>query len=178
MGMRHFKLPAAMNVLVPGTGLMALGRPWLGLALAIWFGLGSEIALIGLLLAPASIPTGLVVVAAGLAVIAWLIAQGLLVSRIRFLRDPNLAEELAGLQRLAETALARGDHRAARSALAVALAIDDSEIHTRVLWAKLMEAMGKASRARQAWRDVARLDEEGEFAQQVASAGKARHFGG
>ncbi len=78
-----------MNVVVPGTGLILLGRSWLGLAVAVWFGLGSEVAACGMLIAPATIPGAMTMTAACFAGAAWVVGQGLLAARIRFLRDPN-----------------------------------------------------------------------------------------
>ncbi|HPD31451.1 MAG TPA: hypothetical protein PLL20_15785 [Phycisphaerae bacterium] len=75
-----------MNLTVPGSGLILLGRAWLGFALAIWFCLAAVIAVSGRYIAPVSIPWGVTAVAAALALMAWLIGQGLLVSRIRCLR--------------------------------------------------------------------------------------------
>ncbi|MGQ9651496.1 MAG: hypothetical protein ACUVXJ_15425 [Phycisphaerae bacterium] len=75
-----------MNLTVPGSGLILLGRAWLGFALAVWFCLATVIAVSGRSIAPVTIPWGLTAAATALAVTAWLIGQGLLVSRIRRLR--------------------------------------------------------------------------------------------
>lgn len=159
-----------MNVLVPGTGLIVLGRPWLGLALAVWFGLGAEVAACGTLIAPATIPSLISLVSAGLAGAAWILGQVLLVMRIRFLRDPNLPAELALLRQLAEEALARGDHKAARSALLLALSLSDSDLATRILWARLLAVSASRGRARRAWLGAARLDADQEFAEEIRLA--------
>lgn len=74
-----------MNVTVPGSGLILLGRAWLGFALAVWYCLATVIAVSGRYIAPVSIPWWLTAAAAALALTAWLIGQGLLVSRIRCL---------------------------------------------------------------------------------------------
>jgi hypothetical protein len=156
----RFILSSFMNLLVPGTGLILLGRTWLGVAVAVC----------GAWIAPAVIPAGVTLASAGLAAAAWLVAQGLLISRVRFLRDPNLPAELALLRQMAESAIARGDYRAARSALAVALSIDDADVATRVLWARLLTLTASRSRARRAWLGAARLDSNQEFVDEIRDA--------
>jgi hypothetical protein len=86
--MRRFIPAIVMNILVPGTGLMLLGKAWLGLALAVAFGATAEVAACGLLLAPASIPEAINAPAVVLAGTAWLAAQLLLIARIRSLGQP------------------------------------------------------------------------------------------
>ncbi len=159
-----------MNCIVPGTGLIALGRTWLGVALAIWFGLGAEAAACGALIAPASLPTAVTVIGALFAAGAWVLGQGLLLSRIRLLRDPNLRDELAILRRMAEQSLLAGDYRTARSVLLAARSLDDSEVATCILWARLITLTGKRSRARRAWLQAARLDAHHRFAQEIRDA--------
>ncbi len=159
-----------LNVVVPGTGLMLLGRSWLGLSLAMWYALAAEVLLGGWLIAPAVVPAWLVAVAGVLAGIAWLAAQVLLGRRIAFLRDPGLAAEMAVIRRTAEDALAAEDYRAARVAIRVALSIDDADVASRVLHARLVTATCGRRRARQAWHGVARLDTDREFTGEIEAA--------
>jgi len=159
-----------MNMLVPGCGVIVLGQPWLGTALAVWFALGAEMALCGVLIAPASLPGVVTVMGAGLAGTAWFVAQGLLVARIRFLRSVNLVDELTILRRIAEEALARNDTQAAKPPLLIALSIDDSDLPTHMLWARWVLVTSSRSRARRAWRRVARLDRHGRFASEIDAA--------
>lgn len=166
----RFFAAVALNVWIPGPGLILLGRPWLGVALAVWFGLGAEVAAFGLLIAPATVPGFVSYSGAALAGIAWILGQGLLVGRIRFLRDPNLPRELAILRRLAEQALARGDHREARASLLIARSVDDTDLATRILWARLLSCSASPRRARRAWLDVARLDADRRFADEIREA--------
>lgn len=159
-----------MNLLVPGTGLIALGRMWLGIALAVWFALGAEMAIGGLMLAPMSLPAWVALTAGGLAVTAWLVGQGLLVTQIRFLRDPNLPAELQALRELAEDALNRGDLVAAKSSLRVALLIDEADLASRVLWARLLTRQGRRAKARRAWHQAQRLDQKQIFEAEIRQA--------
>ena len=168
--MKRFVWGAVINLLVPGSGLILLGLPWLGIALALWFALGAELAACGWLIAPATIPWVLTLVGALCAGAAWVLGQGLFLTRMRFLRDPELPAELAILRRHATEALARGDHRAACSTLRVALSIDDADLPTRILWARLMTGMGRKRHARRAWRGSARLDTHREHQNEIRQA--------
>ena len=91
-----FLVPAiCMNVLVPGTGLLALGRGRLGLILAVCFGLTAEIASCGMFYAPASLPDALKWPAVVLSGTLWLAGQLLLVAHVRNLRrtEPSRSDQ-------------------------------------------------------------------------------------
>ena len=70
-----------LNVLIPGAGLILRGRHWLGLALAMLFGLAANTAIAGWLVAPVAIPRFYTWTATILAAITWVLAQGLLPRR-------------------------------------------------------------------------------------------------
>ena len=76
-----------MNLTVPGTGLILLGRAWLGFAVAVWFGLAVEVAVCGKLIAPATTAWTLTAASAVLAMAAWLLGQGLLAARVLHLKE-------------------------------------------------------------------------------------------
>jgi len=67
-----------LNLLVPGSGLIAAGRRWLGLSLAALFGLCAHVVVAGFLIAPLAWPRGYTWAAALLAAAAWGTAQYLL----------------------------------------------------------------------------------------------------
>ena len=161
--MKRIVPAVVLNLGVPGTGLILLGREWVGLALAVGFGTAAELAAAGFLFAPAAVPTAAVVPAAALAAAVWGLAQILLVIRVRFLRNPRLSDELAALRSTAETSLARGDAQTACSALRAALSVDASDVAARVLWARLLTDAGQHRKARRAWRQAARLDRARRF---------------
>jgi hypothetical protein len=85
--MTRMVLAVVMNLTVPGTGLILLGRAWLGFAVAVWFGLAVEVAVCGKLIAPATTAWTLTVASAILGACAWLLGQGLLAARVIQLRD-------------------------------------------------------------------------------------------
>jgi len=156
-----------MNLLVPGTGAILLGRPWLGVALAAWFLAGSELAILGLLVAPAILPEPLSISGLAAAGAAWLAAQILLIRRIRFLRSLDLPREMAILHRFARRALARGDYPAVRAAIALGLSMDDSDVVLHVLRARLLALTSRPAKARRAWQAAAALDADGAFGSEI-----------
>ncbi|HOW70660.1 MAG TPA: hypothetical protein PKY77_08670 [Phycisphaerae bacterium] len=168
--MKRFLQVTVMNLIVPGTGLMMLGRGWLGLALAVWFALAAEVAIAGLLIAPAVVERWAALAVGGFALAAWFVAQGLLISRIRFLLDPALPRELAILRRLARGCLAHGKWKAARSALLLAMSVDDGDAETRLLWARLVSETAGGRRAWAAWRAAAQYDREHRFSAEITAA--------
>ena len=85
--MARLLMAVIMNLTVPGTGLILLGRAWLGFAVAVWFGLAVEVAVCGKLIAPATTSWALTVASAILGVSAWLLGQGLLAARLLQLKD-------------------------------------------------------------------------------------------
>lgn len=167
---KRFWLAIGMNLLAPGAGLVLLGRVWLGVAVAVWFALGAESAALGWLIAPLSFPKWLLLTGAVVAASGWFVGQGLLVGRIRFLLDPNLPAEIGALRRLAETEMAQGRLGAARSALRAALMIDDADLATRILWARLISMQGRSTQARRAWLEAEQLDTDHLFSAEIRQA--------
>ncbi|MBI4580252.1 MAG: hypothetical protein HY718_11155, partial [Planctomycetes bacterium] len=59
-GVKRYLVPVCVNLVVPGPGLILLGRPWLGVGLAAWFTMGAEMGVFGLLIGPATVPRAVV----------------------------------------------------------------------------------------------------------------------
>jgi len=87
-----------INLLIPGTGLILLGREWLGALLAVVFGICGQIALAGWLIAPAAVPRGLVVVAVIVAGLTWIASQAMY-QRLWFIQRRSDAETSGGTPR-------------------------------------------------------------------------------
>jgi hypothetical protein len=147
-----------LNLLVPGTGLIVLGRPWMGLALTGCFLLGAEVGILALLVVPAVLPFPVAVLGLAWAATVWFMGQILLIRRVRLLRSAELPRQMAILRRLTGWALNRGDYAAARSAIAIALSLDDSDPACQILRARLLSLTGKPASARRAWLLARRLD--------------------
>lgn len=163
----RFITPTALNALVPGTGLVVLGRTWLGLLVALGFTLAAELAIIGLLVAPAGVPPLISWGALVAAAVFWTVGQALLAGRVRLLRSDGLPRELAILRRLARRAMGRGDFTGAAAAISVALSLDDSDPATHVQRARLLSITSTESKARKAWTMADRLDNHQEHAEEI-----------
>lgn len=164
--MRQFVPLAALNLLAPGAGLVALGRPWSGLLVAGVFAASAELGVIGAVVAPAAIGRAVTTAALAAAAVQWGLAQGMLVARIRVLRRKDLPREIEILRRLARRALTRADYAAANAALSIAMSLDDSDPATHIQRARLLAATGETVRAERAWLLAQRLDSEGEYAEE------------
>lgn len=164
---KRFAGSIVLSVLVPGSGLVALGRPWLGLLLALGFLLAMETGLVGLLIAPAVVPAAIAWVGLAAGGLIWIVAQVLQIARIRVLTSTELPRELAILRRLARRAMDRGDHAGARAALAIAMSLDDSDPETHIQRARLLDATASPARARRAWLAAERFDSDGRHSPEI-----------
>lgn len=70
-----------LNLLIPGAGLIFRGRHWLGLTLAMLFGVSINTAIAGWLVAPVAIPRFYSWTATILSATTWVLAQALLLRR-------------------------------------------------------------------------------------------------
>ncbi|MBN1341876.1 MAG: hypothetical protein JXQ73_04310 [Phycisphaerae bacterium] len=160
----------ALNVFVPGTGLVLARRERWGTSLAFVFAVFGQVVLFGGWITPSSIPRSMTLVAAVGAVATWLVAQGLLLSRLSVLRGPAFPSDKATLLQLGREALEDGIYVNARLAIESALALDDEDVVANVLWARLMTLMGRFSEARRAWRRVQQLDPGGDYRREAVAA--------
>ena len=121
--MRRVWFAVAINLVIPGGGLIVLRREWLGFAISILFVVLTQIAIFGLLIVPLDLPRWAVVVAlVGMAGV-WVLSQWLVLVRGRLVASPELERELRDLRGRAREALARGDYAEANRALLVAISV-------------------------------------------------------
>jgi len=113
----------ALNLVLPGAGLIVVRREWLGLSLSMLFAVCVNIFIAGRWIAPLAIPGWLSIAALGRAVVCWLMAQALLPYFAR--RAASVAREIETLLRQGRADLADGDSASARAALKAAVALDD-----------------------------------------------------
>lgn len=156
-----------LNILVPGAGLIVRRREWLGLALALLFGVATNVALAGWLVAPAAIPGRYAWGASGLAVLSWAAAQVLLARQSRSL--VHQAHAVEAILRRAADCRQSGDVSAAREALDSAVDLDPEHLAAHVERARFLTESSDID-APAAWRRVARLDTAGRFRQEAKSA--------
>lgn len=152
------RLAIALNVLVPGTGLILLRREWLGAALAGLYIVLLQIALSGLLLLPAVVPapTARLILAAAAGV--WLASMRLVVLRARQVLGKDAAHELTLLLDEAARAVEERRYADARDLLTIAMTHNDEDVRVRLAWAQLMTVTGQFRKAKVAWECVLRLD--------------------
>jgi hypothetical protein len=163
-------LPIALNVLLPGAGLILLRRERCGVAVAFLFSAAAQLMLWGTLLIPATVPGSITLWAAATSGAIWLVAQGLLWSGLRAVRDANLPAEKAMLIQLASEAMNDGIYLNARLALESALTLDDEDLVVNLLWARLLTTTGRFGEARGAWRRVEQLDRTSRHRREVTAA--------
>jgi hypothetical protein len=165
----RFAAAVLMNVIVPGAGLLLVGRVELGIATSVLFAFCAEAAFCGMLIAPAAMPPWLTVGAGSLAMAIWVVAQWLLRDRLATLRDPELQKELEAIRAEVVAAIQRKDLLEARGLLQIALRTDPDSVETQVLWARLMTLLGRFSHSRRAWRRILKTGDD-RFAREAAEA--------
>lgn len=120
----------AVNLLAPGAGLVLLRREWLGLSLAVWFTALAQVAILGWWVLPGNVPNWMLAVAVSLAVVGYLMAQGLLLRQVRWLSGPQFTADLDSVFERCDEAVKSGDWATARNMLDVARRLDDE--HPRI----------------------------------------------
>lgn len=165
-----------LNVLVPGAGLVLLGRAWTGLIAALLFAICAELAVCGMMISPAGIPAWITIATGVLAAGTWLLGQGMLRDRIGTLRNPSLPHELATLRHEAAEAITHGDLLEAKGLLRLTMDLDLGATDTLVMWAQLMTLLGRFREARRAWNRVARSRDERFRRQSIEALQRLPHY--
>lgn len=170
MGARRSGTARFLNLIVPGSGLIISQREWFGLTLALLFGVCSQIALGGWLIAPAAIPLWLTFAAAVMAALVWVAAQVLLHHHLGVFNHPQRGEQIARFLDEARAAVNHGDRRSALLLVEAALSLDDECLDTCVERARLLSRLGPAASMNRAWRRVAALDTLGRYRDESIAA--------
>ena len=165
----HSAIVVAANALVPGTGLVLLGRERTGFFFAVVFTIALQTALWGFLLIPAVIPHSVATIAVVTAGISWVAAQWTMALRLRAV-GVNADAKIRRLLVLVSEAMEDQQYAHAHALLQESLAIwdDDAEIYAE--WARLMTLMGRFATARLAWERVLELDSGGMFRVEAITA--------
>lgn len=157
-----------INLFIPGAGLILRRREWVGFLLALLFGLATNAAIAGYLIAPEAIPFWLSTVATVIAVLTWVLSQVLLQRQDTLLTQQF--EALASLLELSRSAMDRGDFESAGQSLSNAMEIDDEHVEANVLLARYCVHIGDREQARKVWHRVRKLDQSREFDAEAAIA--------
>lgn len=148
----------ALNLLVPGLGIIWLGRAVAGLVFGLVFAACANLAVCAVLLVPGDLPAWAPPLAIGLATGAYLGCQ---VQLVRSSREHREAEQQR-IRRAALTAvreaLERGDYSAGLAALAPVSHLAAQDLLVAFRLAQLLTAVGDTQAALAAWRQVRALD--------------------
>jgi hypothetical protein len=145
-----------LNLCLPGSGLIVLRREWLGLSLAVVFGICGNVALTGWLIAPAAVPAWLTLLAFVFTALTWLAGQLLLWRQMQ--SQSRCESDMRVLLREARCALEKGEVEPAGVCLESALALDDENVELHLLRARLFTMEGDDRAARKALRRAAKVD--------------------
>lgn len=156
----RFPLTIIINVLAPGTGLIVLRREWLGFAIALLYCVFAQIAILGYLLIPATIPRYVTAGAAVAAFSVWLWSQWLFFERRRLSTGEAVERELRILSERCTEAIKANNLPEAHDLLQMALMINDEHLALNKQCAKVMTMMGRLDDAARAWRRVLQLERE------------------
>jgi hypothetical protein len=147
-----------LNMLVPGSGIIWLGRTVAGLVFGALFAACANLAVWSMLLIPDDLPAWVPPLAIGLATGAYLACQ---VQFVRSARGRRQAEQEAvrrsALIRVRE-ALEEGDCRRGLAALAPVSHLAAHDLLVAYRMAQVLSGLEDAEAARRAWRQVRALD--------------------
>jgi hypothetical protein len=158
MTARLVSMASWLNLLVPGAGLVLLGRIWLGLALGLLFLITVNFVIASLFLAPEAAPSPWRELGILAAALVYISAQGWQAQRVR----TGLA---ASAERTRRESLSRaiallegGDAAAAHEALRPLLPQAEGDLAIAYHFAEIVSAQGAGDAARAAWARVRKLD--------------------
>ena len=98
------RIAIALNLILPGSGLILAQREWLGFVLAVVFTAGAQITVFGAWIAPEAVTEWLTATGAGLAAAMWVAGQCLLRNSIRARTGQALEDQISTCFALAELA--------------------------------------------------------------------------
>jgi len=160
----------ALNVLVPGSGLIVLRQDRRGAVLSLVFAVTALVGLWGRWIVPGTIPAAAAAAGGVGAVVVWAASQWLVWRRMDAVLGDTARRHLQRCCELAEDATANRRLNAAEVHLLEALRLNDEMIHVRVQWARLLLMLGRFAEARAAWETVLDLDEAGSFHREAVAA--------
>lgn len=159
-----------INVIVPGSGLIALQREASGLPLAVSFYICAQTALLGLLIVPKAMGSTITTAAAVLAAAVWLVSQVLMLRRIHDLQDLERQIQAAARIDLAREAVLTAEWGTAKQLLAEAADYDIEQPELNWLMAKVYSAVAGSDQSARQWRLVRQVDRSGRYERDIQQA--------
>ena len=158
-----------INLLIPGGGLMMIGRVWLGLIIALLFALLANCALAFSLLFPDDVPSWAGGLTTGLAGGTYLGAQLRFAQTVRSRhREAATAHRRQALE-AARACLAAGQYGQAWEAIRPLAAQADRDLLVAYRVAQVLTAKQDVNAALDAWHLVRRLDRHHIYREQIVS---------
>ncbi len=157
----------AINLLVPGSGMILAGSVVTGLLAGLLFAACANFAVLAVLLFPDDFSGTMQALAIGLAAGAYLGAQVRLAAHIKALRLAAAASFRRRILWQSQELLARGEAAGAVDALRPLAAEASRDLLVAYRLAQALTAAGDVPAARAAWQQVRELDEHGLYKQQI-----------
>jgi hypothetical protein len=157
----------AINLLVPGAGMILVGSVITGLLAGLLFAACANFAILAVLLFPDDFSAALQALAIGLAAGAYFGAQVRLARQIRTQHAAAIASFRRRILWQSQESLARGDAAGAVAALRPLAAEAGCDLLVAYRLAQALTAAGDRPAARAAWQQVRALDEHGLYKQQI-----------
>lgn len=167
MSQRAVNVAAALNLLVPGAGLVLVGAVWNGLILGLIFTALANFVLWSLLIAPDDFSAHVRGLAAGVLGGAYLAAQ---IRLARIVRDREQRERTAARRQAlwaAREHLAGGAYAQALAALEAVRPLADKDVLVAYRFAQAYTGLGDADAAQQAWDRLQALDRHHVYREQL-----------
>lgn len=158
---------AALNLLVPGAGLILLGAPTSGVLVVLAASASATLALLASLLFPLDFSPNVRALLIGIAGGCYVGAQVRLGQRVRSVRDQAAARLRREQLALCQDRLNAGDAAGALAALAPLEELAAVDVVVAYRLAQARTALGDANRARAAWQHLRTLDTHGLYRAQI-----------
>lgn len=165
-----------LNLLVPGAGLILIGRLLSGWSLALGFAITANLAVLFIFVIPVDINPAVRSASIGSAALLYVAAQGLFASAVRFDLQAAMRDQQSRVLRSVHRLIAAGDWSAAWQELQPLLPTADGDLLIALRAAQILTVVGDRAAAAAACEDLRRLDKHhicradlAQLAQQLAA---------
>jgi hypothetical protein len=158
---------AAVNLILPGGGMILIGAVWRGLLVGMLFAACANFAVVATLLFPDEYSRLTRLFGIGLAVGGYLGAQVRFAQTVRGLRQQGLDDLRRRCLRQARELLLRGSSVRALEQIQPLAELVPDDLHVAYRLAQALTATGDVAAARAAWRRLGELDRHGVYRREV-----------
>lgn len=157
-GERRANLARRINLLVPGGGLILLGRPWLGLTLALLFAALGNFALAALLVFPDDVASWLTGLTLGASAGTYAAAQFRIWSTVRKIGIERQQEQRRAVLGAVQRHMRDGAYERALDEIRGVGGLAERDLLLAYRLAQILTGTGDREAAARAWRRVRELD--------------------